>query len=155
MDRGFIKHGAYYIDAEKIISEANLTHIVKKKLDVSINDFESILQLITKKDMVFCFDNCTNLLKNDADNFLNFLHSFLDLTMVPKIMLVASLQDLEEHQSKLDNSKLKNDHVKLQVENLRRETSVKIIFQMCQTNVEFIREFPTINALSEHRLFNE
>lgn len=128
MDRGFIKHGAYYIDSEKIISEATLTHIVKKKLDVPITDFESILQLISKKDMVFCFDHCTKLMQHDADNFLNFLHNFLELTMLPKILLVTNLSNLTDLENKLDKSKLKNENVRLQVENLRRESSVKIIF---------------------------
>lgn len=92
MDRQFFKQGAYYIDAENIISEANLIHTMKIKLGVHINDLESILQLVSKRDILFLIDNCDQLYQKDFNNLMNFIVGFMDSTSVPKMLVVSNFK---------------------------------------------------------------
>lgn len=103
MDRGQIKQGSYYIDTQKIISVTNLMHVLQKKLDLH-SDLEGILDAISRKDMLFCFDNCTTLLEKDGDNIISFLSKFTDMTISPKVIIIVNMRSIDKLQGKLDRS---------------------------------------------------
>lgn len=74
------------------------------------SDLEGILDAISRKDMLFCFDNCTTLLEKDGDNIISFLSKFTDMTISPKVIIIVNMTSIEKLKGKLDRSQLFCDY---------------------------------------------
>ena len=135
MNRHHFEGGAFHIDCNNKVHTKSVLQAISKKLMLSTQDRDEILEMIKRCKILLLFDNCNKLIEKDFENFVDMLFSIIEQTEFVKTMVITCKDSIKE----FENHKITRFLSIIQIDPLKKKESAKMLFMMNENNDTFVR----------------